>query len=190
MNRMLGFDCVDGAWACATCIGALTPSMDAAASMVAPIRMLRRLRGTSFFRERRSARSSLELMPTSIRGSTGRPPARLCFNPAQLLPLWRRVELDFLNRAGERERSFRLVVRADLRDGISSDLERLDPLADHRRADGALACRLAVHEEPHCRASVQSAAWLQPLGGVLQLDGHVSTGELVLGLDLIVFEVG
>src|SRR5262245_13480761 len=54
---------------------------------------------------------------------------------AQSLPLRRRIEPDLLDRAGERERALRLVVRADSRDGISPDFERFDPLAYHCRAD-------------------------------------------------------
>src|SRR5947208_1456096 len=43
MNRMLGFACVEGSCACATGIGSLAPSGEAAANMVLPNRMLRRL---------------------------------------------------------------------------------------------------------------------------------------------------
>src|SRR5882724_1265490 len=43
MKSILGFGCDVGVWACANCIGALALSAEAAASVVPPSRMLRRL---------------------------------------------------------------------------------------------------------------------------------------------------
>src|SRR5205814_127377 len=93
------------------------------------------------------------------------------------------------DRAGERERALRLVVRADRRDGISPDLERLDPLAYHRRADGSLAGRRAVHEELYRSPRIERTARFQAFRRVLQLDGDLAAWQRGLGLHRVMFEV-
>src|SRR5580692_2144139 len=81
---------------------------------------------------------------------------------------------DLFDRAGEREGALRLVVRANRRDRVAADLERLDPVAHHCGADGPLTSRRAVHKELYRRPGIKRAARLQSLGGVFQLDGDLS----------------
>src|SRR5262249_31758766 len=49
-----------------------------------------------------------------------------------------RLECDLFDRAGERERPLRFVVRADRGDRVAADLERLDAVDHHPHTDASL----------------------------------------------------
>jgi hypothetical protein len=89
----------------ATCMGAPAPNADDAASVVPPSRMLRRSRVPPAFFSGFKVRSIFVRTHAVLA-------ARMTIGTS--LPLRRRVKLDFLDRAGKRERTLRPVVRADL----------------------------------------------------------------------------
>ena len=68
--------------------------------------------------------------------------------PARRLPiLLGQLERDLVDLAGELELALVLVGRIDRRDRVAADFERLQPVAEERSRQLALAGRLAVDEQ-------------------------------------------